>query len=104
MENSAGEQFHMGLMWCGSNRSFDIGVCDEQGNEVFVLKLHCRETVVGAGFLEDFFFQVIRLYRKMKSLAELGCCRQGDVEVPISFVQMLEARSPCFDCQVLTMF
>jgi len=59
MENSAGEQFHMGLMWCGSNRSFDIGVCDEQGNEV------------------------IRLNRKMKSLAELGCCRQGDLEVSV---------------------
>jgi len=59
MENEAGEQFHMGLMCCGAHRSFDIGVCDKQGNEV------------------------IRLYRKMKSLGELGCCRQADVEVSI---------------------
>jgi len=59
MENSAGEQFHMGLMCCGAVRSFDIGVFDMQSNEV------------------------IRLYRKMKSLAVLGCCRQGDVEVSV---------------------
>jgi len=59
MENDAGEQFHMGWMCCGAARSFDIGVCDKQGNEV------------------------IRLYRKMKSLGELGCCRQADVEVSI---------------------
>jgi len=59
MENSAGEQFHIGLMCWGAARSFDIGVFDAQSNEV------------------------IRLYRKMKSLAVLGCCRQGDVEVSV---------------------
>jgi len=59
MENSAGEQFHFGLMCCGAARSFDVGVCDAQSNEV------------------------IRLYRKMKSLAVLGCCRQADVEVSV---------------------
>merc|ERR1719420_438321 len=59
MENSAGENFYLGLMCCGSVRSLDIGVSDGQGNEV------------------------IRLYRKMKSMAELGCCRQGDVEVSV---------------------
>jgi len=57
MENNAGEQFHLGLMCWGAARSFDIGICDQLGNEV------------------------IRLYRKMKSLAVSGCCRQGDVEV-----------------------
>ena len=39
MENNAGEQFHMGLMCWGAARSFDIGICDQLGNEVFALKL-----------------------------------------------------------------
>ena len=43
MENEAGEQFHMGLMCCRAHRSFDIGVCDKQGNEVFALKLLLME-------------------------------------------------------------
>ena len=34
MENSAGEQFHLGLMCWGAARSFDIGVFDAQSNEV----------------------------------------------------------------------
>ena len=38
MENSAGEQFHFGLMCCGAARSFDVGVCDAQSNEVSILK------------------------------------------------------------------
>ena len=43
MENDAGEQFHMGWMCCGAARSFDIGVCDKQGNEVFALRLLSME-------------------------------------------------------------
>ena len=38
MDNSAGEQFHFGLMCCGAARSFDVGVCDAQSNEVSILK------------------------------------------------------------------
>ena len=34
MENSAGEQFHLGLMCWGAARSFDIGVFDAQSIEV----------------------------------------------------------------------
>ena len=42
MENSAGEQFHLGLMCCGTARSFDFGVSDGQGNEVLVSQLTVR--------------------------------------------------------------
>ena len=38
MENSAGEQFHFALACWGAARSFDVGVCDAQGNEVSLLK------------------------------------------------------------------
>ena len=34
LENN-GEEFHVGLMCCGQWRSFDIGVFDAQGNEVY---------------------------------------------------------------------
>ena len=34
LENN-GEEFHVGLMCCGQWRSFDIGVFDAQGKEVY---------------------------------------------------------------------